>query len=63
MAGLKPNTVSAMVGMPTTPGRLAIALRTGMDLDRFFLALDFQSPFVPSGVIVLYIVMAVSGWI
>lgn len=53
MAGLKPSTVSVMVGMPTTPGCLAIALRTGMDLDRFFLALDFQSP----------LVMAVSGWI
>jgi len=61
MAGLKPSTVSIMVGMPTTPGCLAIALGAGLDLDRFFCAFDFQSPFEPSGVIVLCIVMAMSG--
>lgn len=58
---LKLSIVSAMVGMPTIPGHFAVALGSGKDLHRFFRAFDFQSPFEPTGVIVLCMVMTVSG--
>lgn len=54
----KPNAVHHVAVMP---GPFFIGLGTGIELDRFFLILEFQSPFESTDVTFLCTIMAVSG--